>query len=81
MRSPSPHDQVLRNQSVGRTSQPRRLRPAIVDGDPDEHVFRAFLGVLDEHVEIAVFVEDAGVEQLVLGLLPRAAAVRLDQVA
>ena len=61
-------------------AQPGRFRPAIVHGDPDEHVFRALLGVFDEHVEVAVVVEDAGVEQLVLELLPRSSPVRLDQV-
>ena len=61
-----PHDQVLRNQSVGSTcsgaaSGPRlatviRIRMSSGDG----------LGVLDDDVEVAVVVEDAGVEQLEL---------------
>jgi hypothetical protein len=41
----------------------------------------ARLGVLDEHVEVPVVVEDAGVEELVLQLLAAARAVRLDEVA
>ena len=61
-------------------AQPGRLRPAIVDGDADQHVLRTRLGVLDEHVEVAVAVEDAGIEQLVLELLARPAPVGLDQV-
>ena len=44
-------------------------------------VFRVRLGVLDEHVEIAVVVEDARVQKFVLELFARAAPVRFDQVA
>ena len=40
----------------------------------------AGLGVLDEDVEVAVVVEDAGVEQLVLHLVAGAPAVRLHQI-
>ena len=61
-------------------TQPGRFRPAIVHGDLDEHVLRPRLGVFDEHVEVAVVVEYAGVEQLVLELFPRAPPVRFDQV-
>jgi hypothetical protein len=45
-----------------------------VDRDLDQDVLRALLGVLEEDVEVAVVVEDAGVEQLVLELLPATAA-------
>jgi hypothetical protein len=38
------------------------LRSAVRDGDLDEEVFRRGLRVFDEHVEIAVLVEHAGVE-------------------
>ena len=48
--------------------QPGRFRPTIVDGNADEYVFRAFLRVFHEHVEVAVVLEDAGVEQFVLEL-------------
>ena len=61
--------------------KPGRFRPAIVNGDADEDVFRAFLGVLHEHVEVPVVVKDARIEQFVLELLPRPSPVRLDQVA
>ena len=60
--------------------QPGRFRPAIVHGNADEDVFRALLRVLHEHVKIPVVVEDAGIEQLVLKLFPRASPVRFDQV-
>ncbi len=49
-------------------------------GDADEDVFRALLRVLHEHVKVPVVVKDAGIEQLVLKLFPRASPVRFDQV-
>lgn len=42
------------------------VRAAVVRGDLDQQVLGARLGVLDEHVEVAVLVEDAGVEEFVL---------------
>ena len=60
--------------------QPGRFRPAVVDGDADEHVFRTLLGVLHEHVEVPVLIENAGVEEFVLEVFPRSSAVGLDQV-
>jgi hypothetical protein len=61
--------------------QRRRLRPAVHDGDPIADVLGAGLGVLDEDVEVAVLVEDAGVDQLELGLVAAAPAVLLDERA
>ncbi len=73
-------DQVLRNHSVGSTCSGAASGAAIDDGDPHQQVVGRRLGVLDEHVEIAVVVEHAGVEQLVLGLVlrprPRLVATR-----
>src|SRR6185503_6528672 len=46
--------------------QPRRVRSAIDRGDPDQDVVGRGLRVLDEDVEVAVLVEDPGVEQLEL---------------
>ena len=54
-----------------------RLGAAIVDRDLDEDVLRRFLGVLDEHVEVAVLVEDPGIDQLVLELVLSPAPVRV----
>ena len=51
-----------------------------MNGDADEDVFRAFLGIFHEHVKVPVVIEDAGIEQLVFELLPRPSPVRLDQV-
>ncbi len=50
-----------------------RVGPAIVGRELDEDVLRRFLGILDEHVEVAVLVEDTGIEQLILELAPPAA--------
>jgi hypothetical protein len=56
-----------------------RLRTAVVDGNEHQDVVGAGLGVLDEDVEIAVAVEDAGVEDLEFRVLLAAAAVLLHQ--
>ena len=57
-----------------------RLGAAIVDRELDEDVLRRFLGILDEDVEVAVLVEDSGVDQLVLELVLAPAPVRLHEV-
>ena len=54
--------------------------PAVVGRDLHQQVVRRRLGVLDEDVEVAVVVEDAGVEQLELRLTAAAAAVLLDEL-
>src|SRR5882672_7493933 len=46
---------------------------AIQDGDADEDVVNVVLGVFGEDVEVAIFIEDAGVFELVLGIEARAA--------
>jgi hypothetical protein len=51
-----------------------------VPSDPHEYVFRIGFRTLYEHVEVAVLVEDAGVEELVLHVVPRAPAVCLHQI-
>ena len=45
--------------------QVRCVRSAVDRGDTHEHVFWTALRVLDEHVEIAVVIECAGVEEFV----------------
>ena len=57
-----------------------RLRSPVDRRDPHQDVFGIALGVLHEDVEVAVVIEDAGVEEFILHLLPAAAAVRLHQV-
>ena len=59
----------------------RRFRTAIVHGDSDQHVFGIGLGVFDKHIEVAVVVEDARIQQLVLELFPGAARIGLHQIA
>ena len=51
--------------------QARRLRPAIPRGDPNENVFGGGLRVFDKNIEIAVFVENARVDQFVFGIVTR----------
>ena len=40
--------------------QLRRLSAAIRNGDADEEVFRSRLGVLHEHIEVAIVIERPG---------------------
>ena len=54
--------------------------PAVVRGDQHQDVVGGGLGVLDDHVEVAVLVEDPGVEELVLHLPLATAPVRGNQV-
>ena len=51
--------------------QRRFVGPAIDRRDLDQDVFDVGFRVLDEHIEIAVLVENAGVDQLVLRLALR----------
>ena len=53
----------------------RGLGTPIVDADLDQDILGRFLGVFHEHVEVTVLVEDAGVDQFVLGFLAASAAV------
>jgi hypothetical protein len=48
--------------------------------DADQDVLDVALRVLDLHVEVAVAVEDAGVDELVLGRLTSAPAVLFDEL-
>src|SRR5258707_15462744 len=57
-----------------------RLRAAVLDSDLNEDVFRRRLGVFDEHVEVTVVIEHAGVEQLVFALVAAPAPIGLDEV-
>ena len=57
-----------------------RLGAAIVDRELDEDVLRRFLGVLNEHVEVTVLVEDPGIDQLIFELVLSSAPVRFHEV-
>ena len=60
--------------------QVRRVRSAVDGRDAHEDVFGSTLGVFHEDIEIAVVLEDAGVEELVLHLIAGPPAVGLHQV-
>ena len=60
--------------------QRRGVGAVVGRADFDQHILGTFLGVFDEHVEIAVFVEDPGVEQFVLQSVFAPAVVFRDQI-
>ncbi len=60
---------------MGRRSSVAASGPRLNARDPDQDVVGRRLRVFDEDVEVAVIVEDAGVEQLVLGVRARAPLV------
>src|SRR6266478_9540457 len=62
---------------VGRSDRSASAGP-VGYGDLDQDVFGARLGVLDEHIEIAVFGEGTGVQQLILEISAIPAAVFFD---
>ena len=57
------------------------LGAAVDGGHPHQDVFRRGLGVLDDHVEVPVLVEQAGLDQLVLELAAVPASVLLEEPA
>jgi hypothetical protein len=56
------------------------LRAAVMGRYLDQDVLGRRLRILHEHVEVAVLLEDPGVEELVLHLVAAAPSVRLHQV-
>ena len=58
-----------------------RFGAAIEGGNLDQHVLGGGLGIFDGDVEVAVVVEDAGVDQFVFEIRARAMAVCFDQVS
>ncbi len=64
----------------GQDVQRRGLRPAVAHGDLDQDVLGRRLRILDEHVEVAVVVEDSRIEQLVFQLVAAPCAVGAHQV-
>jgi hypothetical protein len=65
---------------VGRRCNDAAVRSAIGRADADEDVPRARLCIFDDDVEIAIVVEDSGVEKLVFGVVARAASIRLHEI-
>ncbi len=64
----------------GEHVQGRCLGAAIGGADPDQDVLRRVLRVFHEHVEVAVVVEDSGIEKLVLRIVPPAPPVLIDEI-
>ena len=56
------------------------FRSAIAYTDLDQDVVRRLLGILDKNVEVTVFIEDPGIEQLILHVAAGAPLVGLDQI-
>ena len=57
----------------------RRVGAAIRDRYANHDVVRTGLGIFGAHIEVAVFIKDAGVDQLELRLVPVPATVLLDE--
>ena len=57
-----------------------RLRSPVDCSDLHQDVFRTGLGILNKDIEIAVVIEDAGVEELILHLVPGALSVCLHKI-
>ena len=56
------------------------LRPAIRHGDLDQNVVARGLRIFDEHIEVAILVEDAGVDQFELARVAASVPILLDQL-
>src|SRR6266540_6369073 len=74
------HAQVLRNQTVGRTLEYLVLGSGVRDLYRHQQVGRVSLGVAHLDDPVPIVLEDAGVEQLVLGIVPATPAVLGHQV-
>ena len=76
-----PHDQVLRNHSVGRTCSGAASGPRFVAVMRTTRSVGLALAYSTCDVEVAVLGEDAGIDQLVLRLVLAAPAVLRDELA
>ena len=56
----------------------QRRKTAIGHGDLDQNIFDVGFGIFREHIEIAVFREHAGIQQLKFGIFPRAFIILVD---
>ena len=79
LRASKPQDQVLRNQTVGRRCSGAAAGAAIGRFDADQDIVGAGFGVFDDHVEITIVVENAGVDELELQIAFAAPAVFFNQ--
>ncbi len=79
LRAGPPVPRVAEPQS-GQQMQSRGLRTPVRDGEADEARLRRRLRIFDEDVEVAVAIERAAVNELVLELLARAKRVGLHEI-
>src|ERR1700750_2500092 len=56
------------------------LPAAGTHADLEQDVVRRLLGIFDENVKIAIFIEDACIQQLIFHVVPVTSLVRLDQI-
>ncbi len=74
----SPRPRVAEPQG-GEDRQRRGIRPPIDRADTDANILRPRLCVLNIDIEVAALVENPGVDEFILGLLPRAAPIDPDE--
>ena len=60
--------------------QCRRFRSTVAYRYPDQDVFGRRLGVLDEHVEVAILVEDSRVEEFILEVVAASCLILANEV-
>jgi hypothetical protein len=60
--------------------QLRWIRAAIHGADLDQDVCRRRLRISDEHVEVAILIEDASVQQFIFPVVATTPPVRLDKI-
>ena len=77
---PGHHVQVLRNHRVGRTWSVAGSGPRFEHTDLDQNVLWRLLGILDEHIEVTIVVEDTRIQKLVFHLVAVAPSACGDQV-
>src|SRR5271156_4971497 len=57
------------------------LRPAIGDADLDEEVLSRVLGIFHKNIEVAIFVEDSGIQEFIFHVATIPLSVLLNQIA
>ena len=70
---PGHHVQVLRNHSVGKTCNVAASGPRLLTLIWIKDVLRRLLGIFHKNVEVAIFVEDARIQEFILHVIAIAA--------
>src|SRR6516164_408177 len=60
--------------------QPCGVSTTVVDGESNDDVFGRCLGVLDEHIEVAIVVEHTGVDELIFAIPPGPLLIGDDEI-